>query len=147
VETLDHVGQGYGTTLAPDWDQRIYLASSATLLDVIHDLPAAVDDALLVGHNPGLEELILLLVPEGGALRDDPKARAFREQLERARPTPAVPEWERIATEMQLVAARAVAGELTIDQATAEIDHRVDRILEKRRWVLDHLPPKATRMQ
>jgi len=84
---------------------------------------------------------------EGGALRDDPKARAFREQLERARPTPAVPEWERIATEMQLVAARAVAGELTIDQATAEIDHRVDRILEKRRWVLDHPPPKATRMQ
>ncbi len=84
---------------------------------------------------------------EGGALRDDPKARAFREQLERARPTPAVPEWERIATEMQLVAARAVAGELTIDQATAEIDHRVDRILEKRRWVLDHPRPKEVHAQ
>lgn len=80
---------------------------------------------------------------EGGALRDDPKARAFRAQLEKARPTPAVPEWERIATEMQLVAARAVAGELTIDQAAAEIDHRVDRILEKRRWVLDHSRPPA----
>ncbi|WP_189441858.1 sugar ABC transporter substrate-binding protein [Rhodanobacter panaciterrae] len=74
----------------------------------------------------------------GGALRDDPKARAFREQLENARPTPAVPEWERIATEMQLVAAQAIAGQLTIDQAAVEIDHRVDRILEKRRWVLDH---------
>lgn len=80
---------------------------------------------------------------EGGALRDDPKARAFREQLEKARPTPAVPEWERIATEMQLVAARAIAGELTIDQAAVEIDHRVDRILEKRRWVLDHPRPPA----
>lgn len=80
---------------------------------------------------------------EGGALRDDPKARAFREQLEKARPTPAVPEWERIATEMQLVAAQAIAGQLTIDQAAAEIDHRVDRILEKRRWVLDH-PQAAT---
>jgi len=80
---------------------------------------------------------------EGGALRDDPQARAFREQLEKARPTPAVPEWERIATEMQLAAARAIAGELTIDQAAAEIDHRVDRILEKRRWVLDHPRPKA----
>jgi len=78
----------------------------------------------------------------GGALRDDPKARAFREQLENARPTPAVPEWERIATEMQLVAAQAIAGQLTIDQAAVEIDHRVDRILEKRRWVLDH-PPAA----
>jgi len=79
----------------------------------------------------------------GGALRDDPKARAFREQLENARPTPAVPEWERIATEMQLVAAQAIAGQLTIDQAAVEIDHRVDRILEKRRWVLDH-PPAAS---
>lgn len=78
---------------------------------------------------------------EGGALRDDPKARAFRQQLERARPTPAVPEWERIATEMQLVAAQAIAGQLTIDQAAIEIDRRVDRILEKRRWVLDHPQP------
>ena len=75
---------------------------------------------------------------EGGALHDDPKARAFLEQLERARPTPAVPEWERIANEMQLIAAQAVAGELTIDQAVVEMDRRTDRILEKRRWILDH---------
>ena len=73
-----------------------------------------------------------------GALHDDPKARAFREQLEQVKPAPAVPEWERIATEMQLVAAQAIAGELSIDQACAELDQRVDRILEKRRWVLDH---------
>jgi len=75
---------------------------------------------------------------EGGALRDDPKAHAFREQLERVKPTPPIPEWERIVTEMQLVAAQAVAGELTIDQAAEEIDRRADRILEKRRWVLAH---------
>ncbi|PWK92504.1 extracellular solute-binding protein [Fulvimonas soli] len=73
----------------------------------------------------------------GGALRDDPKARAFREQLERVKPTPPVPEWERIANEMQLVAAQAIAGEYTVDQAAAELDRRVDRILAKRRWVLD----------
>lgn len=75
---------------------------------------------------------------EGGALRDDPKARAFREQLERVKPTPPIPEWERIVTEMQLVAAQAVAGQLTVDQAAEEIDRRTDRILEKRRWVLEH---------
>ncbi|MFC5581531.1 sugar ABC transporter substrate-binding protein [Rhodanobacter terrae] len=79
----------------------------------------------------------------GGALRDDPKARAFRDQLERVKPTPPVPEWERIANEMQLVAARAIAGQLTIDQAAAEIDRRTDLILEKRRWVLDHPQPSA----
>ncbi|WP_225737366.1 sugar ABC transporter substrate-binding protein [Dyella acidiphila] len=76
----------------------------------------------------------------GGHLHDDPKALAFREQLERVKPTPAVPEWERIANEMQLVAAQAVAGNLSIDQAAAEIDRRADRILEKRRWVLAHTP-------
>jgi len=78
---------------------------------------------------------------EGGALRDDPKARAFREQLEQVKPTPPVPEWERIANEMQLVAAEAIAGRLTIDQAAAEINRRADAILAKRRWVLDHAAP------
>ena len=48
-----------------------------------------------------------------------------------------VPEWERIATEMQLVAEQMVqGGRMTIDQAAAEIDRRTDRILEKRRWLL-----------
>jgi multiple sugar transport system substrate-binding protein len=74
----------------------------------------------------------------GGALHDDPKARAFRDQLERVKPTPPVAEWERIVTEMQLVAAQAIAGELGIEDAAAEIDRRADRILEKRRWMLDH---------
>jgi multiple sugar transport system substrate-binding protein len=80
---------------------------------------------------------------EGGALRDDPKARAFRDQLERVKPTPPVPEWERIANEMQLVAAQTIAGQLTVDQAAAEIDRRTNLILEKRRWVLDHPQPLA----
>ena len=80
---------------------------------------------------------------QGGALHDDPKALAFRDQLERARPTPALPEWERIANEMQLIAAQAVAGELTIDQAVAEMDRRTDRILEKRRWILAHSRSQA----
>ncbi|HUW53411.1 MAG TPA: sugar ABC transporter substrate-binding protein [Rhodanobacter sp.] len=73
-----------------------------------------------------------------GTLRSDPDVQAFREQLERVKPTPAVPEWERIVTGMQLVAARAAHGELTVDQAAAEIDRRADAILAKRRWMLDH---------
>lgn len=63
-ETLEHVGVGYGSDLAPAWDQRLYLASAASLLDIIRDLPAAVDTVLLSGHNPGLEELVLMLVPD-----------------------------------------------------------------------------------
>jgi phosphohistidine phosphatase len=71
VETLEHVRQGYGSDLAPHWDQRIYLASAATLLDLVHDLPDAAEHVLLAGHNPGLEELVLMLVPPGAALRDE----------------------------------------------------------------------------
>jgi multiple sugar transport system substrate-binding protein len=70
-------------------------------------------------------------------LRSDVHARAFRVQLERVKPASKVPEWERIATDMQLVVEHMVQGSgLTIDEAAAEIDRRADRILEKRRWML-----------
>ncbi len=64
VETLAQVATGYGSDLAPHWDQRLYLASAATLLDLVHELPAGADSVLVSGHNPGLEELVLLLAAE-----------------------------------------------------------------------------------
>ena len=70
-------------------------------------------------------------------LAGDTRARAFAAQLERAKPSPAVPEWERIAQEMQLVATRAVAERWTVDQACATLDARVDGFLAKRRWMLE----------
>ena len=69
-------------------------------------------------------------------LVDDVHARAFRQQLERVEPAPKVPEWERIATEIRVVAERAAHGGLSVDQAVTELDARADRILEKRRWML-----------
>ena len=79
------------------------------------------------------------------ALANDPYAKAFGEQLERAVSTPKVPEWERIATEMRLVGEQVANGRLTVDQAAEELDRRADRILEKRRWMLDHaVKPGAT---
>jgi multiple sugar transport system substrate-binding protein len=71
------------------------------------------------------------------ALASDIYARAFFDQLERVRPAPQVPEWERIANEMRVVVERVVDGELAADKAPAELDARADRILEKRRWMLD----------
>ena len=75
---------------------------------------------------------------EGTALAVDPYAAAFRDQLERAKSPPKVPEWERIGTELRLVTESLVAGEITVDQAVTELDARADRILEKRRWMLQH---------
>lgn len=70
------------------------------------------------------------------ALANDVYAQAFRAQLERAKAPPKVPEWERIATEMQLLAAEVVHGKLSVDAAVLELDRRVDAFLEKRRWML-----------
>ena len=50
---------------------------------------------------------------------------------------PKVPEWERIVSEMQIVAERMVRGEFTPRAAGAEIDRRADRLLEKRRWMIE----------
>jgi multiple sugar transport system substrate-binding protein len=72
----------------------------------------------------------------GEPLAGSEPARAFREQLERVRPVPKVPEWERIATEIRLVTEAVMRKVLPAERATAELDARVDRILEKRRWML-----------
>jgi multiple sugar transport system substrate-binding protein len=81
------------------------------------------------------------LPPRRSAWRDpvlaaDVHARAFRDQLERVKPTPGVPEWERIVDEMRIVAERTVRGEMSVDAAVRELDARTDRILEKRRFLL-----------
>ena len=73
---------------------------------------------------------------EIAGLDDDPRTRAFAEQLRRARPTPKVPEWERIATLVMRYAESAARGAMTEDQALAALDRDVDALLEKRRWLL-----------
>jgi len=44
-----------------DWDQRIYEASLNNLLTVLGEQPRDVNRVLLVGHNPGMDELIRYL--------------------------------------------------------------------------------------
>jgi phosphohistidine phosphatase len=39
-------------------DPRVYDASARTLIEVLRELPDRVGTALLVGHNPGCEELV-----------------------------------------------------------------------------------------
>ena len=74
---------------------------------------------------------------DGPALSGNLYARAFREQLERVRPTPKVAEWERIMTTMQLMAERVVQGEEPPEEGMRQLDRDVDAILQKRRWLLE----------
>ncbi|AGH49472.1 putative phosphohistidine phosphatase SixA [Sphingomonas sp. MM-1] len=85
VETLDGLWEGYGRSLHVELDKRIYLASAATLLDVVQEAPDDADALLLSGHNPGMEDLVLLLVPD----RPDDAAR---DQVEEKFPTAALAE-------------------------------------------------------
>ena len=73
TQTLDLFQPAAGVAdMEPHWDRRVYLASSATLLDVMRDNDVAFGHVLLCGHNPGLEDLVLELVPDDGSspLRD-----------------------------------------------------------------------------
>ena len=72
AETIELACQAAGQPVAVQWDRRIYLASSATLLDLLRELDDSASAVLMVGHNPGLEDLIFDLVPDDGSspLRD-----------------------------------------------------------------------------
>jgi multiple sugar transport system substrate-binding protein len=71
------------------------------------------------------------------ALAGDPYAAAFHDQLERAVPPPAVPEWERIGQQLRIVGERAVAGQLDAASFAATMDADTDRILARRRQMLE----------
>jgi multiple sugar transport system substrate-binding protein len=69
-------------------------------------------------------------------LAHDHYAAAFRDQLERAVPPPAVPEWERIGQQMRIDGERTVAGQITPAAFRATLDADTDLILERHRWML-----------
>lgn len=85
IETLEHVEQASGLSMEPRWDRKIYLASSVTLLDVIRGASEDADHVLMVGHNPGMEDLIFDLVPDDGS-------STARDEVEVKYPTAALAE-------------------------------------------------------
>jgi phosphohistidine phosphatase len=67
-ETLQRVLPGLGEPEV--WTEvSLYAASAETLLARVQALPDELDEAMLIGHNPGFQELVLLLAEEG-ELRD-----------------------------------------------------------------------------
>ncbi|MFN8650799.1 MAG: sugar ABC transporter substrate-binding protein [Gemmatimonadales bacterium] len=69
-------------------------------------------------------------------LANDREARAFRDQLARAVPTPMVPEWEEVTTKVMDQTEVAVRGGVTPAAALAALDAEVNRLLERRRFLL-----------
>lgn len=69
-------------------------------------------------------------------LASDSAAQAFRVQLTRAVPTPMIPEWELVTTKIMDQTEAAVRGGTTPAAALAALDAQVDRLLERRRFLL-----------
>ncbi|MDK2760641.1 MAG: histidine phosphatase family protein [Sphingopyxis sp.] len=91
--------------IEPHWDRRIYLASAATLIDVIRDTGKDAEHLLISGHNPGLEDLILMLVPESP---DDELRAKVEEKLPTsalARLEIAIDDWHSLDTQSARFAA------------------------------------------
>ena len=59
-----------------------------------------------------------------------------RVQLAHVEPMPRVPEWERIATRVAEAAEQAARGETDVDEALRRLDADVDRLHDKRRFLL-----------
>ncbi|MFJ2261048.1 SixA phosphatase family protein [Streptomyces sp. NPDC087844] len=67
-ETWELAAAQWGTPPPVRHDARLYAAEVPELLEAVREAPAEAETLLLVGHNPGLEELVLTLA--GDSLDD-----------------------------------------------------------------------------
>jgi multiple sugar transport system substrate-binding protein len=77
------------------------------------------------------------------ALAADREAEAFRIQLTRTIPTPMIPEWEQVTTKIMDRTEAAARGAQSPAAALAALDADVDRLLERRRYLLARRHPAA----
>lgn len=64
-ETWKYAATAFHPAPAAMSAERLYDATPHTILGVIKDTPAAIHTLMIVGHNPGLHELALMLIAAG----------------------------------------------------------------------------------
>ena len=69
-------------------------------------------------------------------IQQDQEMTAFYTQLEHVVPTPKIAEWEQVAVKIQEHLEQVVFGRVSLEKAVANLNRDVDRILEKRQWLL-----------
>jgi phosphohistidine phosphatase len=69
-ETLERVMPGLGDEAEVEVEEALYGAGAEDLLARLHRVPPDVPSVMLVGHNPGLEQLALSLARSGERLDD-----------------------------------------------------------------------------
>ncbi|CAL9598832.1 SixA phosphatase family protein [Streptomyces sp. enrichment culture] len=63
--TWEGASAQWGTPPPVRFDPRLYMAGVPELLAVLHEVPDEIRTVLLIGHNPGLEDLVLTLAGDG----------------------------------------------------------------------------------
>jgi phosphohistidine phosphatase len=67
-QTTELVLKAAGLKIQPRFDERIYEASARLVLKVLSEIEANANAVMLVGHNPGFEELFEVLTGDGSRL-------------------------------------------------------------------------------
>lgn len=66
VQTISGISEGAGRDLSPLYDPRIYNASLEALVEIVREADDRFRRIMLVGHNPGLQMLLLHLATGDG---------------------------------------------------------------------------------
>jgi phosphohistidine phosphatase len=72
VQTLEAVAPGGKTLIEPE----LYAASASALLARLRQVPNVTTSVMLIGHNPGLQMLVLALAGDRTPTREDPTRAA-----------------------------------------------------------------------
>ena len=93
-ETWQLAQDGLGGDPPVRLERRVYQASAEQLLDLARGAPPAVTTLLIVGHDPAIQELALMLArtapPDGGDTAGEAAPRAARDRMRAKFPTAAV---------------------------------------------------------
>jgi len=64
-ETAEALAEGLGFTRQIVWTRQAYLAPAVTLLEILRETPDVAEHLIVVGHNPGLSDLVAGLCAGG----------------------------------------------------------------------------------
>ncbi len=64
-QTLEAIEPSFGKGCSVEFAVELYAASEQKLLERLRALPKSTESVMLIGHNPGLHELALVLASRG----------------------------------------------------------------------------------
>jgi len=102
-ETWQLAQTGLGTSPPVRFDDLVYQASAAQLLDLIRGASPAVRTLLVVGHDPGLPDLALMLAAGALSAQAEPASSVMAVRMRTRFPTAAVAVFEVTGNWAQLI--------------------------------------------